>query len=46
MMFGQMQAVEAGLVGGGVEFDTFVVEGRQRLVADADVIKEADFHNA
>jgi hypothetical protein len=46
MMLGDMQAIEAGLVGGAGEFDAFVVKLRYRPLAGFDMVEKSNFHDA
>ena len=45
MVLGDVQAVDAGLVGGGGEFEALVERLRDRAIGGAlDVIEDTDFH--
>ena len=45
MMLGDVQAIDAGLVGGGGEFQALVERGRDRTVRALDVIEDSDLHD-
>ncbi len=44
VMLGDVQAIDAGLVGGGGEFQALVERGGDRTVRALDVIEDSDFH--
>ena len=46
MVLGQMQAVEAGLVGGLDEIESLVEQGGERALTVLDVVEQSDFHDA
>ena len=43
-MLGHVQAIDAGLVGGGGEFQPLVERGGDRTVRALDMIEDSDFH--
>ena len=43
-MLGHVQAVDAGLVGGPGEGETFIEQRRQRPVSGLDMVEQPDFH--
>ena len=44
MVLGEMQAIEAGFVGGLDEFQPLVEQLRERPLAVLDVVEQSDFH--
>src|SRR5262249_57114020 len=46
VMLGDMQAIKAGLVGGGGEFNPLVEKLRDRPCAVLNVVEKSDFHDA
>jgi hypothetical protein len=45
MVLGDMQAIEAGPVGGAGEFDALVVKLRYRPLAGFDMVEKSNFHD-
>jgi ABC-type glutathione transport system ATPase component len=46
MMLGNMQAIEAGPLGGGREFNALVVKLRHRPFTGFDMVEKSDFHDS
>ena len=44
MVLGDVQAIDAGLVGGGGEFQALVERGGDRAIRALDMIEDSDFH--
>jgi hypothetical protein len=44
VMLGDMQAIDAGFVGGGSEGEPLVEERRERAVCPLDMVEQADLH--
>jgi hypothetical protein len=44
-MLGEMQAIEAGCVGGLDEAKPLIEQGCHRTLAEFDVIEQSDFHD-
>jgi hypothetical protein len=44
-MLGHMQAIDAGVIGGGGERETLVERGRDRTIGALDMIEDTDFHS-